>query len=183
MIYVLAYPEFEPNVAESINRFRFAHEPERARLVPPNVTLVFGLRNAHPQHLLAFCKGVAGLVSPFAVDFSASDVVYDPFEKTHKLLLLTSKGKRALTALHQQLYNGPQRAELNLDTPYLPHMTVATHEDRTIIERLDVAALVAFPISGTVRAIQVVKVADNTLHLLRTIPLQKLELGSKKTSA
>jgi 2'-5' RNA ligase len=173
MIYVLAYPEFEPSVAESINRFRFANEPERARLVPPHVTLVFGMRTPHPQDFLTRCEGVAGHVSELAVSFTASEVVYDPFEKTHKMLLPISTGKRTLIALHQQLYDGSQLAELNPDIPYRPHMTVATNEDRTIIERLDVATLGAFPLSGRIRAIEVVELADNTLHPLRTIPLRK----------
>lgn len=173
MIYVLAYPEFERSVAESINRFRSAYEPERARLVPPHVTLVFGIRNAHPPDFLALCEHVADHVSEFAVDFTASDIVYDPYEKTHKLFLLGSTGKPALIALHQQLYDGPHRTELNLNAPYRPHMTVATHEDRTIIERLDVAALGAFPIPGKIGALEVVELVDSTLHPLRTIPLRK----------
>lgn len=173
MIYVLAYPEFERSVAESINRFRSAYEPERARLVPPHVTLVFGIRNAHPQEFLALCEHAADHVSEFAVDFTVGDIVYDPYEKTHKLLLLGSTGKSALIALHQQLYNGPHRAELNLDIPYRPHMTVATHEDRTIIERLDVAALGAFPIPGKIRSLEVVELVDNKLRPLRTVPLRK----------
>ncbi|WP_417676212.1 2'-5' RNA ligase family protein [Roseibium sp.] len=173
MIYVLAYPQFEPSVAESINRFRSAHEPERARLVPPHVTLLFGMRNARPQDILAHSEGVATHTPELAVDFTAGDIVYDPSEKTHKLLLHSSIGKNALISLHQQLCDGPHRAELKLDIPYRPHMTVATHKDRAIIERLDVAALGAFPIPGTIRALEVVELADNTLQLLRTVPLRR----------
>ena len=43
MIYALAYPVFDPSTARAIDAFRTAHEPERARLVAPHVTLVFGL--------------------------------------------------------------------------------------------------------------------------------------------
>ncbi|MEJ8476420.1 2'-5' RNA ligase family protein [Roseibium algae] len=173
MIYVLAYPEFELSVAERINRFRSANEPERARLVPPHVTLVFGMRNPHPQDFLTHCEFVAGHVSELAVSFMAGDIVYDPFEKTHKLLLPISTGKRTLIALHQQLYDGTQSAKLNPEVPYRPHMTVATHKDRAIIERFDVATLGAFPLFGRIRKIEIVELSDNTLHPLRTIPLRK----------
>ena len=47
MIYVLAYPVFEPMSAERINAFRAKHEPDRAKLVPPHVTLVFGVADEH----------------------------------------------------------------------------------------------------------------------------------------
>lgn len=171
MIYVLAYPEFEPGVAESINRFRTAHEPERAKLVPAHITLVFGLRKAQPCEILVFCEDVARHVSELSVEFATSEIVYDPFERAHKLFLLSSNGTRALTALHKELYSGPHRAELNLDIPYRPHMTIATHEDRTIIEQLDVGAIGALPISGKISALQVVEHIDNRLHRLRTIQL------------
>ena len=49
MIYVLAYPVFEPNSAERICAFRAEHEPERANLVPPHITLVFGAAKEHLQ--------------------------------------------------------------------------------------------------------------------------------------
>jgi 2'-5' RNA ligase len=171
MIYVLAYPEFEQGVAESINRFRTAHEPERAKLVPAHITLVFGLRKAQPQKFLVFCENVARHASELSVKFTASEIVYDPFEKAHKLFLLSSIGSRALTTLHKQLYSGPHRAQLNHDIPYRPHMTVATHEDRTIIEQLDVGTIGSLPISGTISALQVVEHIDNRLNLLRTIQL------------
>lgn len=173
MIYVLAYLEFEPSIAESIHRFRSAHELERARLVPPHVTLVFGMRNTRPQDLLTLCEDVAGRVSELTVSFNEGGIVYDPFEKTHKLLLFCSTGKRRLIALHQQLYEGPHRAELNLDIPYRPHMTVATNKDRTIIERLDMAAIGDFPIAGTISALEVVELVDNTLQSFRTVPLRE----------
>ena len=171
MIYVLAYPEFEPGLAESINRFRTAREPERAKLVPAHITLVFGLRKAQSQKFLIFCEDVAKHALELSVELTASEIVYDPYEKTHKLFLLSSTGSRALTALHKQLYNGPHRAELNLDISYRPHMTVATHEDRTIIEQLDVGTIGTLPLCGTISALQVVKHMDNRLHRLRTIKL------------
>ena len=171
MIYVLAYPEFRPSVAEGINWFRTAHEPERAKLVPAHITLVFGLRKAQPHEFLAFCEDVAKHASELSVEFTTSEIVYDPFEKAHKLFLLSSIGTCALTALHNQLYKGPHRAELNLNIPYRPHMTVATDEDRRIIELLDVSTIGTLPISGTISSLQVVERIDNRLHLLRTIQL------------
>lgn len=140
-------------------------------LVPPHITLVFGLRKAQPQEFLVFCEDVARHASEFSVDFTAGEIVYDPFEKAHKLILLSSIGSRALTALHKQLYSGPHRTELNHEIPYRPHMTVATHEDRTIIEQLDVGTIGTLPISGTISALQVVEHIDNRLHRLRTIQL------------
>lgn len=171
MIYVLAYPEFEPSVADSINRFRSAREPERAKLVPAHVTLVFGLRNVHPQEFFKLCESVAKRASDVTVTFTASEIAYDPYENAYKLFLLSSTGSRALSALHQQLYEGPHRAELDTSIPYRPHMTIATDRDRTVLERLDVGAAGSYPITGKITALNVVEHIDTGLHRLGVIPL------------
>ena len=172
MIYVLAYPEFEPVVADSIARFRVAHEPERAKRVRPHITLMFGLRSAHPLEFVAVCEQVAERSPKIAVEFASSEVVYDPFEKTHKLFLMVSAGKGELIALHERLYEGPHRSELAFDAPYRPHMTIATHRHRAIVEKLEVADIGPFPVHGTIEALEVVELANNTLHSLGTITLQ-----------
>lgn len=174
MIYVLAYPQFEPSVAERIRRFRVANEPARAMLVPPHVTLVFGLMKIRPHEFLGHCEAVADRTSQFDVSFVSGEVTHDPFEKTHKLLLLSSAGSSQLAALHQQLYEGPHRAKLKVDISFHPHITVATNPDRTIIERLDISSLGGFPLFGTIQALEVVKLAYGRLHHLRTIPFAKL---------
>lgn len=175
MIYVLTYPNFEPGLAERIRRFRIENEPVRAGMVPPHITLVFGFRDARPKELFELCEALADRSSQFDVGFASSHVVYDPFENAHKLFLVASAGSSRLAELHQQLNDGPHRGELKVDIPYRPHMTVATNDDRTIIERLDVAALGSFPLFGTIRALEVVELADGKLHCLRTIPFAKLK--------
>ncbi|MGL5010695.1 MAG: 2'-5' RNA ligase family protein [Paracoccaceae bacterium] len=173
MIYVLAYPEFELGVAQCISRFRSVHEPERAKIVPPHITLVFGLNVGYRQEIISRCKRLSGLVSEFVVDFPAVEVVYDPFEKSHKLFLICATGQRTLVALHEELYEGQHhRAELNPDLPYRPHMTVATSKSVKAIQRLDIAKLGALPIQGMIRALEVVDFADGALSPLQTIPLR-----------
>ncbi len=171
MIYVLAYPDIAPAPAQRIDQFRRAHEPDRAKLVPPHITLVFGVQGQHQAVVLRRCHEVARSSAPFAIEFSRCDVVYDPFEKTYKLFLMCALGKDALTDLHNRLYDGPHRAELNTDIPYQPHMTVATNPDRAAIERLDLGDLGPLPIAGTIRALEVVALRDGKLRALDTVPL------------
>ena len=173
MIYVLAYPQFEPSVAERIRRFRTENEPARAKLVRPHVTLVFGLMNTRPHELLEHCEAVASRSSQFEVSFVSEEITHDPFEKTHKLLLVSSTGSSQLAALHEQLYEGAQRAEQKEDIPYRPHMTIATNPDRTLVERLETSSLGGFPLLATIRALEVVKLENGSLHHLRTIPFGK----------
>jgi 2'-5' RNA ligase len=172
MIFVLAYPEFEPIVAGHIARFRSAYEPERAKLVRPHITLVFGLRNIDPLEFIASCEKIAERVSEISVNFEDTEIAHDPFEKTHKLFLVCSTGKDHLIALHERLYDGLHRSELHPTIPFRPHMTIATHSDRAMIERLDVAAIGNLPMSGKIHSLEVVDLVENTVLSLRTIPLQ-----------
>jgi 2'-5' RNA ligase len=173
MIYVLAYPRFEPRVARNIAAFRSAHEPERAILVDPHITLVFGVRIAEPGAFAAFCQRAASRAREIPVEFSGSEIGYDPFEKTHKLFLVSSVGTDDLLALHERLYDGPHRRTLHPGISFKPHMTVASNRDQSIIERLDVMEIGSFPIAGRICALEVVELADNKLHLLQSIPLQR----------
>ena len=88
MIYVLAYPRFEERLAAMIARFRAAHEPERAELVPPHVTLVFGSDPANRESISAACHAVADRTPELDVEFGGFEVSYDPFERRHKLMLI-----------------------------------------------------------------------------------------------
>ncbi len=172
MIYVLAYPEFEPHIAQRLDRFRATHEAERAKLVPPHITLAFGLNHANREEVEALCDAVSSSTTELTVKFESSEVSYDPFEKKHKLFLFCGTGGRAITALHNQLYDGLHRSEFKSEHPYRPHMTVATSAERANLEGLDVADIAEFPITGMVRALEVVQLVDGTLKALKTAPLR-----------
>jgi len=176
MIYVLTYPEFELGVADRIARFRSEHEPERAALVPPHVTLVFGLRNVKRSKFLSLCESVAERVPEFVAEFSTYEVTHDPFEKAYKLLLLASMGGQTLSELHEQLYDGPHRDELHPDYPYRPHMTIATNGEQPVVEKLDPTEIGAFPITGKIKSLEIVELAEKHLHRLQTIPLREQKL-------
>ncbi|MGR3492737.1 MAG: 2'-5' RNA ligase family protein, partial [Shimia sp.] len=78
MIYVLAYPEFEPDIAQDIAAFRVLYEPERAELVPPHLTLVFGVNAAHLPAVEALAVRAARDVPAFCVAFTGHVVEADP---------------------------------------------------------------------------------------------------------
>jgi len=172
MIYVLAYPEFEPSISEKIDHFRSLNDLEKSKLVCPHITLVFGLKQADPKSILGLCEDVSRKTTEFTVEFTSSEVAYDPFEKTHKLCLIWGDGKAALSALHTQLYKGPHRAELTSEFPYRPHMTIAAHSKRNTVEALTVSDVGELPIIGMIKALHVVKLVDGRLRTLKTTPLQ-----------
>lgn len=168
MIYVLAYPEFEPSCAARIDAFRAQHEPERARLVRPHITLVFGSAEAHLGAITDLVDDVACAVTPLTVTFDATAIEFDPFEKTHKIFLLCGQGHEALTVLHECLYGGPHRAELDPKHPFRPHMTIGSFARREEIEAVDMSD-VALPMQARITGLEVVRFAHGRLTPLKTV--------------
>ncbi len=171
MIYVLAFPHFEANVLQSLAAFRGIHEPERAALVAPHVTLAFRIQNTLPKDMIALCQRVASQKKKFYVEFDTSEVVYDQFEDVHKLLLAISVGQVELTALHEQLYEGLHRQEPHPHLAYHPHMTIATNADPVIIENIDLTSIGPFPIKATINSLEVLKLEDGGLSSIANVQL------------
>ena len=173
MIYVLAYPEFAPSCADRIHEFRARHEPERAKLVPPHVTLVFGVGRQHLPVVTDLAEAAARETRAFEVSFDRYKIEFDPFDKKHKLFLLCSEGGDTVTALHNHLYDGDHRAEFSAAHPFQPHMTIASYGSRSEIERVNVEDAGALPLRGALRALQIVELSNGALSTRRTVPLAR----------
>ncbi|NRA99063.1 MAG: 2'-5' RNA ligase family protein [Rhodobacteraceae bacterium] len=173
VIYVLTYPFFDDVAAKNIARFRAWHEPERARLVPPHITLVFGVSSVGSADLIALAEAAAQRFGPFAVEFPDFRTVHDSFEKTDKLMLNVSRGADELFQLHQALYDGPHRTEFDPEHSFQPHMTVATNPDPGIINALNIADLGTLPLTGMIEALEIVLLENRRLHLVQRVRLQK----------
>ena len=173
MIFVLAYPTFEPAVARSIDAFRQLHEPDRATLVRPYVTLVFGVRSLSSAALCSICDRVLKDQPPIDISLIGQEVVHDPFEQTYKLMLTVGVGAELLQHLRQRLYDGPHRHEWRSDRPYRAHVTVGTNTSRSRLDNLDLAEIGVIPIPATIRSVEVVALEKGALKLLRDFPLQE----------
>ncbi len=171
VIYVLAYPVFEPSCAKRINDFRAVHEPQRATLVRPHVTLVYGLPDEHIAAVSELIETTSRTTGEISVSFDDSAVAFDPFEKTYKIFLLCGAGGSELTALHAHLYRGEHGVELNSEQPFQPHMTIATYDKRADIEKVDIRNVGGLPLIGTIRALELVQVTDGRLTTLKSVPL------------
>ena len=171
VIYVLAYPELERRSAERVSTFRATHEPERARLVPPHVTLVFGVANEYLGEVTGLVDTVSHQIEAFPILFDDCVIEFDPFEKTYKLFLLCGEGSEQISALHNQLYQGRHRSELSSAHPFKPHMTIATYKELADLEKVDFSAIGELPIRGNLSAMALVQLEDGCLTTLKTAPL------------
>ena len=173
MIYVLAFPVFDQPIAERIRAFRELHEPQRAKLVPPHITLVFGVANTHLETVSGLVETVSRRTTPIPVAFDSYVTEFDPFEKKYKIFLLCNEGSMAIKALHERLYEGAHRSELSASHPFRPHMTIGTFDTQSDVDQVDVAAAGKLPITGQVSALKLVQLEDGRLSTLRTVPFPK----------
>ena len=173
MIYVLAYPEFDQICASRIHDFRAKYEPHRAKLVPPHLTLVFGVKSEHLPIISELAEAVSRQTPAFHITFDNHAIEFDPFEKKHKIFLLCGKGSSNVTALHNQLYDGEHRAEFSATQPFRPHMTVATCDTSAQIERINVSHVGPIPLHATLRALEVVQLSNGALSTIKTLPFRR----------
>ncbi|WP_147107060.1 2'-5' RNA ligase family protein [Tateyamaria sp. syn59] len=171
MIYVLVYPVFDERSTVLIRAFRETHEAQRARLVAPHITLVFGVAQTHLERLSRLVDVVCEQTSTLPVTFDGHVTELDPFEKTYKTFLLCDEGCAAITALHDKLYDGPHRSEFNAAYPFTPHMTIGSYTAQTEAEQVDISALGHFPIKGQVCSLALVQLEDGELTTLKTASL------------
>lgn len=171
MLYVLAFPKFETTLTSSLARFRAKHEPERAQLVRPHITLVFGLSGVDSEAFADFCQDTLSVAKPVPLDFDRFTVEYDPFEEKHKLLLQCGCGYDEIVSLHQRLYSGPHSQQFDHGQPYRPHMTIATNRDRASIAQLDPSVIGELPIRGILDIIELVSLNGGELKTLKSFPL------------
>ncbi|MCF3933091.1 2'-5' RNA ligase family protein [Acuticoccus sp. M5D2P5] len=169
MLFALLYPRFTAADRAAVDAMRAAHDPHRARLVDPHITLVFGVAEASPAPLLALAEQLAAETSRFAVTFDGFHVEADPRDRTRKVLLDAVEGRESVAALHEAFYEARPAAER---LPFTAHMTVATTMTDAA-ERAAISAAEALPrpIRGTVEAIAIERLADGRLTRLGAFPL------------
>ncbi|MEX0285258.1 MAG: 2'-5' RNA ligase family protein [Paracoccaceae bacterium] len=164
---MLAYPEFTHDVAAQIDAFRAAHEPDRARMVAPHVTLVFALPDVE-ERTLSKWRDVTASTPAFSVSFAKARPEFDPHEGTHKLFLDCDAGSDELSRLHIALN---EAAGASVVPSYQPHMTVATNRDADRIAALDLSELPPLPFYGQVKQLVAERLEDGMLTTLAQLPL------------
>lgn len=172
MLYVLACPKFAPNDLAIITAFRAEFEPQRAQMVPPHLTLMFGTTAMTEDEARGVAERVAASASPFDIVFAERLLVHDPIENNEKLFLLPETGAAQVRDLHNALYARRADGELRADIPYEPHMTIATCGDVSAAEAaLAASARIPLPMKAVIEGLTVVELIDSRLRTIAQLAL------------
>jgi 2'-5' RNA ligase len=155
MLYVLCRPLLG-DALDRIEAFRRVHEPERAKLVPAHITLVFGVTSVSADELMTLASEAVADTGPFAVSLAHAETFEDPASGEHKLILMVDRGADRLTQLHERLYAGMVVTERRAAIPFRPHITVATSRCRDVICAAHLEVGQVLPVHGCIETLSVV---------------------------
>jgi 2'-5' RNA ligase superfamily len=134
-IYTVAFPEIATDDMRWIQLIREQHDPQFAT-VDPHFTMVFGIRDLSEGVYLNHVAGVARLSREIYFTCRYAMVGADDADDTAYVFLVPDEGNASIALLHDQLYRGPFKPFLRLESPYIPHISIASMKDFTLAKEL-----------------------------------------------
>lgn len=135
-LFVIANPHFSETDRDWIDGVRAVHDTAKHGLVPPHVTIVFGIAALDGAALASHVAAVARRFEPFDASFPGLRAMRDRLSPASHVMLVADEGCDELVALHNRLYEGPLARELRADIPFVPHVTIARCDALSTAEKL-----------------------------------------------
>jgi 2'-5' RNA ligase len=168
---VVARPRFEKTDLDWLTDIRSRRTGSHG---PPYFTLVFPGAQMEPVAFAGLVRARAETLPRIRFHLRSALVVPEHTVHRFHVFLIPDEGFGAILRLHDRLHAGPLEACLRPDTPYLPHVTVATTADYALARKI-AAGINAepFDIAGSIEALQVEVRDGQTVRLISEIPLEK----------
>lgn len=129
-LYTVAYPHLAAEHARFVESFRRQHDRRWCDIVAAHVTLLFGIRDLDEATYTAHVRAIAAASSPIPFTCRYAMLGADHADDTAYVFLVPDEGWSGISLLHDRLYGGPLEPFHRLDVPYVPHITIATLDDR-----------------------------------------------------
>jgi len=168
---VIAHPQFEKADQAWLTDIRARRAGSRGA---PYFTLVFPGADLAPAAFADAIRARARDVRPIRFRLRSALVAPEPVARRFHVFLIPDEGFGAILKLHDALHTGPIAAALRQDTPYLPHITVATTPGydaaRSLAQALNQGGV---DIPGQITALQVEQRIGEDIKIVADIPLSK----------
>lgn len=169
---VVAFPEWEKEELERIQRFRAQHDALYFQVVDPHFTLIFPVSGYTEEAFVAAIKErVHGLTQiPFVL--RSAILNKDAFKPYYHAFLVPEEGYSDIVKMHDQLYGGKLAGEWRTDIDYIPHIGVGNAGDELRCkEMVEAWNVEAFAIAGRIRQLTLLKYEANVLTRLVELEL------------
>ena len=172
-LLVIAYPNIEPICFEWIQKQRSRYDQYLFQIVNPHFTIVFPVNDVTEPEFSQIVESCSNGIK--RIEFEIKQVVAHEDLLTGKFLqfLIPEMGNDEIVQLHDQLYSGELKRHLRKDIPYIPHITIGSHDDMKAC-RQAVAQINAtnFQIHGTIDTLNIVAFENNKITPVKTVVLQ-----------
>ena len=169
---VLSYPGVSPDDDAWIQNLRARHDQLQYDIVGPHFTFVFPVSGLDQNTFVTHVKNQAQGLAQFTFALRCAVVVKDALNAYTHVCLTPDEGYSAMVKLHDRLYTGPLAAELRLDIPFIPHLTVGYDADAHACKRLaDDLNAQGVSIPGAITALDVVRYEGRQVESIERIAL------------
>jgi len=140
----------------------------------PYFTLVFSTLNTTPADFTKAVRAYAKTIHAIQFRLRSALVVPEHTVRRFHVFLIPDEGFGAILKLHDALHAGPLKAALRQDSPYLPHITVATTPDYAAAHNLAFSLNQGvIDIHGHIDALQVESRTKDVIKQVAEVPLLK----------
>lgn len=168
---VIARPHFDKADLAWLTDIRSRRAGSRGA---PYFTLVFPGVQLAPEVFARQIRKNAGDIPRIRFRLRSALVVPETAVNRFHVFLIPDEGFGAILKLHEALHVGPIEAAIRPETPYLPHITVATSPDRKVVR--DVARALnqgGIDVSGHIDSLTVEQRTGETIRDVAEIPLAR----------
>lgn len=168
---VIARPHFEKADLAWLTDIRSRRAGSRGA---PYFTLLFASLDMDPDAFTKAIRAHARAVHAIRFRLRSALVVPEPVVRRFHVFLIPDEGFGAILKLHDALHVGALKAALRQDSPYLPHITVATTSDYAVARDLALSLnRGGIDIHGRIDALQVERRNGEVIKPVAEVPLSK----------
>ena len=173
-LMAVCFPELDKDDFDWIQSIRKEHDPQFSA-VAPHFSLVFPIVNTYRREFIDHCRNICGRFTSFPFIIREAVVHQDSPEDSRYVFLVPIEGKSQIITMHDNLYSGRFEPELNMEIPYIPHMTIAQSHDLSKCEILvDNINSLNFEIRGNINDVDIIQIDGVNISTLEKIPLEKI---------
>ncbi len=130
-VFVIAPLDLQPADAERVALLRKTYDPN-ATVVPPHVTMVFGVDDGLESEALRWARIQAGAFAATSLRFTLATVQRDYENSAWYLFLMPKQIPAILMELHSRLNSGPLQGAP--DVAFDAHLTLGRFQERVLAE-------------------------------------------------
>jgi 2'-5' RNA ligase superfamily len=171
-LLVVNYPTISADDFAWIQEIRQQEDELNFRAIHPHFTLVFPIIEIDRATLVSHTKESIQGIQPFDFALRCAVLGNDAFSKYTHVFLVPDEGYSNIVKLHDRLYIGIIAAELRLDIPFIPHISIANsldpHHCKQLVDRLNSQQ---FEIRGRIDRLDVISNQGDLVETIKSVNL------------